>query len=81
MVVPDISPIAKLPVGLPPRVWGDIRRALFHQHNFVYYGLLVTLWLIVFIGLFAPGILEISITTLGIGWGLALGYLFQKREN
>src|SRR3989441_4285260 len=43
-----LAPIAKLPVGLPVKVWGYTERAIGHQHNYIYYGLLGTLWLIVF---------------------------------
>ena len=74
-----VAPIAKLPVGLPRQAWENTRVGLFHQHNFVYYGLLVTLWVVVFINLYIPSLLEISITVLGILWSLVLGYLYRKK--
>jgi len=43
-----LAPIAKFPIGLPLRVWSYTERAIGHQHNYFYFGLLGTLWLIVF---------------------------------
>ena len=74
-----LAPIAKLPVGLPLHAFGDTERALFFKHNFVYYGLLVTIWLIVFFNLFIPSIRDESILTQGFGWGVLLSYLFIRR--
>ena len=74
-----IAPIAKLPVGLPLHAFGDTERAFFFKHNFVYYGLLGTLWLIVFFNLFLPSIRDESILVQGFGWGLLLAYLFIRR--
>jgi hypothetical protein len=74
-----IAPIAKLPVGLPLHAFGDTERAFFFKHNFVYYGLLGTLWLIVFFNLFLPSIRDESILIQGFGWGLLLAYLLIRR--
>jgi len=74
-----IAPIAKLPVGLPLHAFGDTERAFFFKHNFVYYGLLGTLWLIVFFNLFLPSIRDESILVQGFGWGLLLASLFIRR--
>ena len=76
-----LAPIAKLPVGLPVQVWGYTERAIGHQHNYIYYGLLGTLWLIVFNHLyFLPGI-EISIVVgLGIVVCFILGYAYLERR-
>jgi hypothetical protein len=74
-----IAPIAKLPVGLPLHAFGDTERAFFFKHNFVYYGLLGTLWLIVFFNIFLPSIRDESIFVHGVGWGLLLAYLFIRR--
>ena len=52
-------------------------RAIGHQHNYIYFGLLGTLWLIVFNHLFlfleAESLLVVS---LGIAWSLVLGYAY-----
>src|SRR5262249_12989047 len=42
-----LAPIAKLPVGIPMRQAKRVQGLLFHQHNYVYYGLLGLLWLFV----------------------------------
>src|SRR5713226_8115018 len=64
-----LAPIAKLPVGLPVQVWGYTERAIGHQHNYIYYGLLGTLWLIVFNHLyFLQGIESSIVVGLGIVW-------------
>ena len=72
-----LAPIAKFPVGLPLRVWTYTERAIGHQHNYIYFGLLGTLWLIVFNHLFlfleAESLLVVS---LGIAWSLVLGYAY-----
>ena len=75
-----IAPIAKLPVGLPLHSFGDTGRGLFYQHNYVYYGLLGTLWLIVLFSVFLPGILSISIMSLGSFWILLFGYLYAQKR-
>lgn len=74
-----IAPVAKLPVGLPFHAFGDTERAFFFKHNFVYYGLLGTLWLIVFFNLLLPSIRDESIVIQGFGWGVLLAYLFIRR--
>ena len=76
-----IAPIAKLPVGLPLHAFGDTGRAFFFKHNFVYYGLLGTLWLIVLFNLFLPSIRDESIVIQGFGWGLLLTYLVIRRRR
>jgi len=72
-----IAPIAKFPVGLPLRVWTYTERAIGHQHNYIYFGLLGTLWLVVFNHLYFH--LEIEsplVIGLGIAWSLILGYAY-----
>jgi hypothetical protein len=74
-----IAPIAKLPVGLPLATFGDTKRGLFYQHNYVYYGLLGTLWLIVFVASFMPDITETVTVLFGVIWLVLLGYLYFRR--
>jgi hypothetical protein len=75
-----LAPIAKFPVGLPLRVWGYTGRAIGHQHNYIYFGLLGTLWLIVFNHLYLfPMIDDEVILGLGIVWTLILGYAYLRR--
>ena len=70
-----IAPIAKFPVGLPLRVWTYTERAIGHQHNYIYFGLLGTLWLIVFNHLYLhPELESLLVVGLGIAWSLILGY-------
>ncbi len=76
-----IAPVAKLPVGLPVRIFGHTRVAFFYRHNFVYYGLLGTLWVIVFDFLYIPRILDMTITVLGLSWGAILAYLYMTRKR
>jgi hypothetical protein len=82
-----LAPIAKLPVGLPIQVWGYTERAIGHQHNYIYFGLLGTLWLIVFNYSYFLRELESSIVVgLGIVWCLILGYAYlesraRRRES
>ncbi len=76
-----IAPVAKLPVGLPVRIFGHTRVAFFYRHNFVYYGLLGTLWIVVFDSLFVPAIVDVSITALGLSWGPILAYLYLTRKR
>jgi hypothetical protein len=76
-----LAPIAKLPVGLPLQVWGYTERAIGHQHNYIYYGLLGTLWLIVFNYLYFLRELEPWIVVgLGIVWCFILGYAYLERR-
>ena len=76
-----LAPIAKLPVGLPVQVWGYTERAIGHQHNYIYYGLLGTLWLIVFNHLyFLQGIESSIVVGLGIVWTFILGYAYLERR-
>jgi len=76
-----LAPIAKLPVGLPVQVWGYTERAIGHQHNYIYYGLLGTLWLIVFNHLyFLQGIESSIVVGLGIVWTFILGYAYFERR-
>jgi hypothetical protein len=76
-----LAPIAKLPVGLPAQVWGYTERAIGHQHNYIYYGLLGTLWLIVFNYLFfLPGIENSMAVGLGMVWCFILGYAYFDRR-
>ncbi len=76
-----IAPIAKLPIGLPLHAFGDTGRGLFYQHNYIYYGLLGTLWLIVFFDLFIQSIQDSSIVAFGFAWTFWLGYLYLKRRS
>jgi hypothetical protein len=72
-----LAPIAKFPVGLPLRVWTYTERAIGHQHNYIYFGLLGTLWLIVFNHLyFHPELESPTVVVLGIVWSLILGYAY-----
>lgn len=72
-----LAPIAKFPVGLPLRVWTYTERAIGHQHNYIYFGLLGTLWLIVFNHVFFHPEIEILVVIgLGIIWSLILGYAY-----
>ncbi len=76
-----LAPIAKLPVGLPVQVWGYTERAIGHQHNYIYFGLLGTLWLIVFNYLyFLPRIESSIVVGLGIVWTSILGYAYVERR-
>jgi hypothetical protein len=76
-----LAPIAKLPVGLPVQVWGYTERAFGHQHNYIYYGLLGTLWLIVFNHLyFLTGIESSIVVGLGVVWCFILGYAYLERR-
>jgi len=76
-----IAPIAKLPVGLPLHAFGDTGRGFFYKHNYVYYGLLGTLWLIVLFAIFIPTILDASIFALGLFWVFLLGLLYLNRRK
>ncbi len=77
-----LAPIAKLPVGLPVQVWGYTERAIGHQHNYIYFGLLGTLWLIVFNYLyFLPGIENSILIGLGIVWCFIFGYAYLESRS
>ena len=72
-----LAPIAKFPVGLPLRVWTYTERAIGHQHNYIYFGLLGTLWLIVFNHLYLrPELESLIVVGLGIVWSLIFGYAY-----
>lgn len=76
-----LAPIAKLPVGLPVQVWVYTERAIGHQHNYIYFGLLGTLWLIVFNHLyFLSGIENQIVIGLGVVWCLVFGYAYLDRR-
>ncbi len=75
-----IAPLAKLPVGLPLHAFGDTGRGFFYKHNYVYYGLLGTFWLIVMFAVFIPVVRDASIFILGLGWVLLLGFLYFRRR-
>lgn len=51
-----LSPIAKLPIGVPVRQAKRVQGLLFHQHNYIYYSLLGVLWLFVFWRTILPGL-------------------------
>lgn len=77
-----LAPIAKFPVGLPVQVWGYTERAIGHQHNYIYFGLLGTLWLIVFNHLYLfPAFDDLAVIGFGILWTIVLGYAFVKRGS
>ena len=76
-----LAPIAKLPFGLPFHAFGDTGRGLFYQHNYIYYGLLGTLWLVVFLNDFALMLRDISTGLLGLAWILLLGFLYVSRTR
>lgn len=77
-----LAPIAKFPVGLPLKVWGYTERAIGHQHNYIYFGLLGTLWLLVFNHLYLfPMIDDLLVIGLGIFWTLVIGYAYVTRPS
>jgi hypothetical protein len=76
-----LAPFAKFPVGLPVQVWRYTGRAVGHQHNYIYFGLLGTLWLIVFNHLyFLPGIENSLVIGLGVTWSFVFGYAYLERR-
>ncbi|HWY28282.1 MAG TPA: hypothetical protein VNW25_03370 [Candidatus Sulfotelmatobacter sp.] len=76
-----LAPIAKFPVGLPVQVWRYTERAVGHQHNYIYFGLLGTLWLIVFNHLyFLPALESLIVVGLGIVWCCIFGYAYLERR-
>jgi len=76
-----LAPIAKFPVGLPIQVWRYTGRAVGHQHNYIYFGLLGTLWLIVFNHLYLLPEIESSIVIgLGVVWCFIFVYAYLKRK-
>jgi len=76
-----LAPIAKFPVGLPIHVWRYTGRAVGHQHNYIYFGLLGTLWLIVCNHLYLlPEIESPIIVGLGVVWCFILVYAYFERK-
>ena len=76
-----LAPIAKFPVGLPIHVWRYTGRAVGHQHNYIYFGLLGTLWLIVCNHLYLLPEIESSIVIgLGVVWCFILVYAYLERK-
>lgn len=76
-----LAPIAKLPFGLPIQVWRYTERAVGHQHNYIYFGLLGTLWLIVFNDLFLfPAFENILVLGLGVVWCFVFAYAYLERR-
>jgi len=76
-----LAPIAKFPVGLPTQAWRYTERAIGHQHNYIYFGLLGTLWIIVFNDLFfLQGIENALVVGLGIAWCFIFGYAYLGRR-
>src|SRR2546426_1814194 len=74
-----LAPIAKLPVGLPVQVWRYTERAVGHQHNYIYFGLLGTLWLIVFNHLYLlPSVENWIVIGLGVVWCFIFATLFLR---
>lgn len=77
-----LAPIAKFPVGLPLQVWGYTERAIGHQHNYVYFGLLGTLWLVVFNHLYLFPVIDGLLTiSSGFLWTLIIGYAYLTRPS
>jgi len=79
-----LAPIAKFPVGLPIQVWRYTGRAIGHQHNYIYFGLLGTLWLIVVNHLyFLAEIDDLLAVGMGTTWGLILAsaYLMSRAKK
>jgi hypothetical protein len=77
-----LAPIAKFPVGLPLQVWRYTGRAVGHQHNYIYFGLLGTLWLIIFNHLYLlPGIENSLVFGLGLVWCFIFGYAYLERRT
>ena len=77
-----LAPIAKLPFGLPFQVWRYTERAIGHQHNYIYFGLLGTLWFIVFNHLYLFSIFDPEVVvSLGIAWSVVLGYAYLTRGS
>jgi hypothetical protein len=76
-----LAPIAKLPFGLPVQVWRYTERAVGHQHNYIYFGLLGTLWLIVFNDLFfLPSFENPLVVVFALGWCFIFGYAYLERR-
>src|SRR3989454_10466563 len=76
-----LAPIAKFPVGLPFQVWRYTGRAVGHQHNYIYFGLLGTLWLIVCNHLYLLPEIESSIVIgLGVVWCFIFVYAYLERR-
>src|SRR5207249_1680399 len=76
-----LAPLAKFPVGLPVQVWRYTGRAVGHQHNYIYFGLLGTLWLIVFNQLYLlRGIEDSIVIGLGVVWCFIFAYAYLERR-
>lgn len=77
-----LAPIAKFPVGLPLQVWGYTERAIGHQHNYIYFGLLGTLWLVEFNHLYLFTMIdELVVFGFGVLWAITLGYAYLTSES
>ena len=77
-----LAPMAKFPIGLPLQVWRFTERAIGHQHNYIYFGLLGTLWLIVFNHLYLfPQVDDLVVIGFGILWSIILGYAYLGRRS
>jgi hypothetical protein len=76
-----LAAIAKFPIGLPIQVWRYTGRAVGHQHNYIYFGLLGTLWVIVFNHLYLlPGTENFIVIGLGIVWCFIFAYAYLERR-
>jgi hypothetical protein len=42
-----LAPVAKLPIGIPMRLGKRVQGLLFHQRNYIYYGMLGLMWLFI----------------------------------
>lgn len=77
-----LAPIAKFPVGLPIQVWRYTERAIGHQHNYIYFGLLGTLWATVFNHLYLfPMIDDIVVVVMGLLWTIVLSHAYLTRKS
>src|SRR5439155_26965864 len=74
-----LAPIAKFPVGLPIQVCRYTGRAVGHQHNYIYFGLLGTFWVIVCNHLYLLPENENSIVIgLGVVWCFIFVYAYLE---
>jgi hypothetical protein len=77
-----LAPIAKFPIGLPIQVLRYTERAVGHQNNYIYFGLLVTLWAVVFNHLYVFRVIEnLVIAIFGTVWCIILAYAFLRRRR
>jgi hypothetical protein len=77
-----LAPIAKFPIGLPIQVLRYTERAVGHQNNYIYFGLLVTLWAVVFNHLYVFRVIEnLVIAGFGTVWCIILAYAFLRRRR